>query len=72
MKSGVVYGAAAMLDGLSDRVEAELGEPATVVATGGIAAKIIPHCRRKILLDEHLTLKGLWLLYRKNVRPRET
>ena len=57
MKSGVLYSNAAALDGIIDRIEEELGEKATVVATGGLAKKIVPHCKREIILDEELLLK---------------
>ena len=70
MRSGVMYGAAAMLDGMLDRVEEELGYPCTVVATGGMAQFIIPLCRRTILLEKDLLLKGLNILYKKNVQER--
>ena len=66
MKSGVLYGNAAALDGVIERVEEELGEKTTVIATGGLAKKIISHCKREILLDEDLLLKGLLVIYRKN------
>ena len=66
MKSGVIYSNAAALDGIVDRIEEELGQKITVVATGGLARKIVPHCRREILLDEDLLLKGLLIIYEKN------
>ncbi len=66
MRSGVMYGAAAMLDGMLDRVEAELGRSATVIATGGVASLVVPLCRRSIILDQDMLLKGLGILYRKN------
>ena len=66
MKSGILYGNAGALDGLIDRINAELGEPCTVIATGGLAGVITPLCRNKILLDDDLLLKGLLLLYNKN------
>lgn len=67
MQSGAVYGHAAMVDGLVDRVEAELGKPmATVVATGGLAGTIVPLCRRDIRLDQALMMDGLRLIYEKN------
>lgn len=66
MRSGVIYGNAAMVDGMIDRIEEELGQPATVLATGGIARFIVPHCRRKIIYDENLLLKGLNIIYKKN------
>ncbi len=68
MRSGIMLGAAAMLDGLLDRMEAELGTPVKVVATGGIARFVIPLCRRELIYDRSLMLKGLGLLYRRNAR----
>ena len=47
-------------------LEEELGTEATVVATGGLAKKIIPYCKKKIMLDEELLLKGLLIIYEKN------
>lgn len=66
MRSGIMLGAAAMLDGLIDRMEDELGEKATVVATGGISRFVIPMCRRESLYDRNLLLKGLEILYLNN------
>jgi len=66
MQSGAVFGNAAMLDGMIDRFEQELGCEASVVATGGIAAKIVPHCKREIAYEEDLLLKGLGIIYNKN------
>ena len=68
MQSGAVYGNAAMLDGMIDRFEQELGAHCSVVATGGIAAKIIPHCSHEIVYDENLLLRGLGIIYKKNKR----
>ena len=68
MQSGAVFGNAAMIDGMIDRFEQELGCNACVVATGGIAAKIIPHCQREVIYDENLLLRGLGILYKKNKR----
>ena len=66
MKSGLVFGTAAMLDGLLDRIEDELGEEATVVATGGLSKEIIAHCHRHIIYNENLLLDGLREIYKKN------
>ena len=66
MRSGAIFGTAAMLDGMIDRMEAELGEPCTVVATGGLARSIVSCCRHEIVFDDDLLLKGLWVLYQKN------
>ena len=68
MRSGIMLGAAAMLDGLLDRMESELGAKVTVVATGGISKFVLPLCRRKMVYDRSLMLKGLKLLYARNVR----
>lgn len=66
MRSGAVIGAAAMLDGMIERIEDELGQTCTVVATGGLSGEITKHTRRKILHDPELLLEGLRLLYNKN------
>ena len=66
MRSGAVFGTASMIDGMIDRMESELGEPCTVVATGGLACRIVPWCRHEIVLDDDLLLKGLWTLWEKN------
>ncbi len=71
IRSGVMYGTAAMIDGMLDRAEEELGEKATVVATGGIAPVIIPLCRREIRLERDLLLKGLRVIYKKNARSKK-
>ena len=68
MKSGILYGSAGALDGLIDRINEELGEHCTVVATGGLARAVIPLCRHEIILEEDLLLKGLLILYYKNDR----
>ena len=70
MRSGIMYGAAAMLDGMLDRVEEELGYSTTVVATGGMAQFIAPLCRREMTLEKDLLLKGLNILYKKNLQER--
>ena len=68
--SGSVFGTAAMLDGLIERMEAELGESAQVIATGGLAESIIPHCRRDIRLEKDLLFIGLWEIWKRNRRSR--
>lgn len=66
MKSGAIYSSAAAIDGIIDRLSEELEGDVTVIATGGLAGKIIPYCRRKVILDDNLLLKGLAVIYRKN------
>ena len=66
MRSGIMIGNACMLDGMIDRMEAELGQKTTVIATGGIAKFVVPLCSHEIVYDKDLLLKGLAILYREN------
>ena len=66
MKSGIIHGNAACIDGMLSRMEEEMGYPLTAVATGGLARVIIPNCKRKIIEDQRLLLKGLKIIYDKN------
>ena len=66
MRSGIMLGNACMLDGLVDRMEEELGYKTTVVATGGIAKFVVPMCKREMIYDKDLLVKGLAILYREN------
>lgn len=66
MKSGMLYSNACALDGIIERIEEELGEKCTVIATGGLSELVIPLCRRDIILDSGLLIKGLNIIYRKN------
>ena len=68
MRSGTMFGNAAMIDGLVDRIEEELGHSSTLIATGGLAQFITPLCKREIILEKDLLLKGLNLIYKKNKR----
>jgi type III pantothenate kinase len=70
MRSGVMLGAACMIDGMVDRMEAELGSTAAVVATGSIAKYVVPMCKRPVIYDKDLLLKGLAILYRENINPK--
>lgn len=67
MKSGVVLGSAAMIDGMIERIEEELSQKVTIVATGGVSGSIIEACKSEIIYDEDLLIKGLYLLYQKNI-----
>lgn len=66
MRSGMMFGTAAMIDGLVDRIEEELGHPSTLIATGGMAQFVTPLCRHEIILEKDLLLKGLNIIYKKN------
>ena len=63
MLSGSVLGTAVLLDGITQRIEEELGRPATLVVTGGLAKYVTPLCRHPLTYDPELLLKGLALLY---------
>lgn len=66
MRSGIMYGTAAMLDGIIDRMEQELGAKPSLVSTGGLAKFLVPLCRHSIAYEDDLLLKGLLILYHKN------
>jgi type III pantothenate kinase len=66
IQSGFGYGFAGLVDGIDRRLAEELGEPATVIATGGLAATIAPHCETIDEVDPLLTLRGLRLIYEQN------
>lgn len=72
MKSGIIYSSAAAIDGIIDRLQDELEGEATVIATGGLAKKIVPYCKREIILDDDLLLKGLAVIYRKNRKVQKS
>ena len=68
MRSGIMLGAACQIDGMVERMEAELGMKTTVVVTGGLARFVIPMCKTPVVYDKDLLVKGLAHLYRENVR----
>lgn len=68
MRSGIMLAHACMIDGMVERMEAELGHKTTVVATGGIAKFVLPMCHTPIHYDKDLLLKGLAALYAENSR----
>lgn len=66
MRSGLVIGAAAMLDGIVERIEETLKEKASVVATGGLSELVVKHCKCRVITDQNLLLEGLYKIYLKN------
>jgi type III pantothenate kinase len=67
MQSGTVFGYAAMIDGLCEKLEVELGEEVkTTVATGGLARDLVKSCKRDIVYNGELVLYGLKVLFEKN------
>jgi len=67
MKSGAVFGTAACIDGVIDRIEKELGYKLKVIATGGLSGHIVPHCTHEIITNDDLLLNGLMQIYLKNM-----
>ena len=68
MQNGIIYHNAAGVDGMIERIEAQMGQKCTVVITGGLSTVIAPHCKHEMIHDPELLLKGLMILYRKNTR----
>lgn len=66
MQSGIIHGNAAMIDGIIDKVEAEMGKKATLLATGGLISVVSPFCKHDLIVDKYLLLKGLKILYDRN------
>ncbi|HVF19825.1 MAG TPA: type III pantothenate kinase [Mycobacteriales bacterium] len=66
LQSGILYGFAGQIDGILERMIAELGQPAKVIATGGLAPLIISECAFVDVHEPWLTLVGLRLVYEKN------
>ena len=71
IRSGLVLGTACMLDGMIHRIRAELKLPANaalpVVATGGLAELVLPSCTTETIYEPHLTLLGLYFIYKATV-----
>ena len=70
MRSGLMMGTACMIDGMVERMEEELGYKTTVITTGGIAKFIIPLCRREMVYEKDLLIKGLVALYKENIKRK--
>ena len=70
MHIGIYWGYVAMMEGLVARMKAEIGRPATVVATGGLAALFDRHTDVFDRIEPDLTIQGLALLYKRSQSPR--
>lgn len=66
IRAGVVWGAACMIDGMIDKIEAELGEKCALVATGGLSNSIIKNCTHQIDIRLDLIMQGLRMIYERN------
>jgi len=66
LQSGIVLGYVGLIEGLIARIQAELGDTARVIATGGLAERIAPQTSSIHTIDGQLTLTGLRLIYELN------
>ena len=66
MQAGIVFGYAALVDGLCERLKRELGDDVRVVATGGLASLICSESKAVETVDHDLTLNGLWIIHERN------
>jgi type III pantothenate kinase len=71
IQSALIFGSAAEADGMIERMRKEFGGDATVVATGGLAPLVVPHCQFVDEYDPWLTLEGLRLVFERNAGPED-
>jgi type III pantothenate kinase len=72
IQSGIVFGYAALVDGILTRMFEELGNSVKVVATGGLARVICAQTKLVAEIDDDLTMDGLRILYHRNVLPKRS
>jgi type III pantothenate kinase len=70
LQSGLYYGYIGLVDGILERMIAEIGTPARVIATGGLARQISGDSRYIAQFDDMLTLDGLRILFERNRTAR--
>ena len=66
MQAGAIYGFVGQMEGIVNHMKKELGGDALVIATGGFATSVAPYCKRELIIDNELLLKGLLAIYKKN------
>ena len=66
MQAGIIYGYAGLVDGICERMKAEVKSNPLVVATGGLAKIVAPETRNINVVDDMLTLEGLRIIYLRN------
>ena len=67
IQAGLLFGHAGLVDGILDRIMSEMDGAPAIVATGGLASTIVPHCRMVDRVDDTLTLDGLRIIYDMNI-----
>ena len=66
MQAGIMYGYAGLVDGICERIKAEVKSNPLVVATGGLAKIVAPETKSINVVDDMLTLEGLRIIYSRN------
>jgi type III pantothenate kinase len=66
MQAGIMFGYAGLVDGIVERMKAEVKSNPKVIATGGLAGVIAPETRSIEIVEENLTLEGLRIIHLKN------
>ena len=67
MQSGIMYGSVELIEGLVEKIKAELGGNPKVVATGGLAFRIAKRTKAIDVVDENLNLEGIFQIYKQNL-----
>jgi type III pantothenate kinase len=68
MNAGIIFGYAGLVEGIINRIKQEMDQELRVVATGGLAALIAGECPAIEAVDDHLTLKGLKIIFQRNAK----
>lgn len=71
IRSGVIYGNAAMIDGMIDKISAEIGSAPTLIATGELFQYVQPQLSHTFATDSDLLLKGLYLIYTRTHQAKK-
>ncbi len=72
IRSGIIFGNAAMVDGMVEKIMAETQSPLTLISTGELSSIILPHSKYKFLPHDDLLLKGLNIIYKKHTEASKT
>ena len=67
IQSGIIYGNTALIDGLIEKIQEDIGQKANIIATGGLAKSVIDFCKNDIIYDEDLVLKGTYLIFKNHI-----